>query len=51
MVHVLRRLLSVGEASDVVAAAPPVSLREVFRRFWPYTRGGGAGSFPSSCSA
>ncbi|MGW5974725.1 ABC transporter ATP-binding protein [Streptomyces sp. NPDC055186] len=40
MVHVLRRLLSVGEASDVVAAAPPVSLREVFRRFWPYTRGG-----------
>ncbi|WP_081238529.1 ABC transporter ATP-binding protein [Streptomyces viridosporus] len=40
MVHVLRRLLSVGEASDVVAAAPPVSPREVFRRFWPYTRGG-----------
>ncbi|MEU2421697.1 ABC transporter ATP-binding protein [Streptomyces sp. NPDC007851] len=24
----------------VVAAAPPVSPREVFRRFWPYTRGG-----------
>ncbi|MFD7134499.1 ABC transporter ATP-binding protein [Streptomyces sp. NPDC059894] len=40
MVHVLRRLLSVGEACDVVAAAPPVSPREVFRRFWPYTRGG-----------
>ncbi|MET7609090.1 ABC transporter ATP-binding protein [Streptomyces avermitilis] len=40
MVHVLRRLLSAGEASDVVAAAPPVSPHEVFRRFWPYTRGG-----------
>ncbi|MEU9478482.1 ABC transporter ATP-binding protein [Streptomyces sp. NPDC048191] len=41
MVHVLRRLLSVGEASDgVVAAAPVVAPREVFRRFWPYTRGG-----------
>ncbi|MEV0304874.1 ABC transporter transmembrane domain-containing protein [Streptomyces prasinus] len=40
MAHVLRRLLSVGEASDVVAAAPPVSPREVLRRFWPYTRGG-----------
>lgn len=37
----LRRLLSVAEGSDaVVAAAPPVPLREVFRRFWPYTRGG-----------
>ncbi|MGW0286645.1 ABC transporter ATP-binding protein [Streptomyces sp. NPDC003236] len=41
MAHLLRRLLSVGESSDaVVAAAPPVPLREVFRRFWPYTRGG-----------
>ncbi|MFG2633615.1 ABC transporter ATP-binding protein [Streptomyces sp. NPDC048362] len=41
MAHVLRRLLSMGEtADDVVAAAPPVSPREVFRRFWPYTRGG-----------
>ncbi|MEU1461936.1 ABC transporter ATP-binding protein [Streptomyces sp. NPDC005727] len=41
MAHLLRRLLSVGETSDaVVAAAPPVPLREVFRRFWPYTRGG-----------
>ncbi|MFF4352866.1 ABC transporter ATP-binding protein [Streptomyces sp. NPDC001530] len=39
--HVLRRLLSVGEDPDaVVAAAPPVPLRGVFRRFWPYTRGG-----------
>lgn len=38
--HALRRLLSVGvESEDVVAAAPPLSLREVFRRFWPYTRG------------
>ncbi|MET9450258.1 ABC transporter ATP-binding protein [Streptomyces cinerochromogenes] len=41
MAHVLRRLLALGEASDaVVAAAPPVPPREVFRRFWPYTRGG-----------
>ncbi|WP_330341095.1 ABC transporter ATP-binding protein [Streptomyces sp. NBC_00557] len=41
MAHVLRRLLSVAEASDgVVAAAPPVPPRAVFRRFWPYTRGG-----------
>ncbi|WP_327433467.1 ABC transporter ATP-binding protein [Streptomyces sp. NBC_01236] len=39
--RVLRRLLSVGEDSDpVVAAAPPVPLSGVFRRFWPYTRGG-----------
>ncbi|MBP0452626.1 ABC transporter ATP-binding protein [Kitasatospora sp. RG8] len=40
----LRRLVAVGEASErdetIVAAAPPVALREVFRRFWPYTRGG-----------
>ncbi|MEU1163653.1 ABC transporter ATP-binding protein [Streptomyces sp. NPDC005921] len=27
-------------ADAVVAAAPPVSPRQVFRRFWPYTRGG-----------
>ncbi|MEV6761872.1 ABC transporter ATP-binding protein [Streptomyces sp. NPDC051105] len=41
MAHVLRRLLSVDEPSDtVVAAAPPVPPYEVFRRFWPYTRGG-----------
>ncbi|QTD97426.1 ABC transporter ATP-binding protein [Streptomyces cyanogenus] len=41
MAHVLRRLLSLGETSDaVVEAAPPLSPREVFRRFWPYTRGG-----------
>ncbi|WP_449340786.1 ABC transporter transmembrane domain-containing protein, partial [Streptomyces canarius] len=41
MAHVLRRLLPAGETSDaVVAAAPPVPPREVFRRFWPYTRGG-----------
>jgi ABC-type multidrug transport system fused ATPase/permease subunit len=38
--HVARRLLSVGEDTHaVVAAAPPLSPREVFRRFWPYTRG------------
>ncbi|MEU6237754.1 ABC transporter ATP-binding protein [Kitasatospora sp. NPDC047058] len=40
----LRRLVAVGDGSDrdetIVAAAPPVALREVFRRFWPYTRGG-----------
>ncbi|MER6918825.1 ABC transporter ATP-binding protein [Streptomyces spiralis] len=36
----LRGLLSVGTDTDaVVAAAPPLSVREVFRRFWPYTRG------------
>ncbi|MER6026834.1 ABC transporter ATP-binding protein [Streptomyces sp. NPDC001851] len=41
MARLLRRLLAVGEGSDaVVAAAPTVSPREVFRRFWPYTRGG-----------
>ncbi|MFS4096302.1 ABC transporter ATP-binding protein [Streptomyces sp. AF1A] len=41
MVHVLRRLLATGEVLDaVVAAAPPVSPRQVFRRLWPYTRGG-----------
>ncbi|MEV4743119.1 ABC transporter ATP-binding protein [Streptomyces sp. NPDC049555] len=28
------------EEESVVPAAPPVPLREVFRRFWPYTRGG-----------
>ncbi|MFI6143905.1 ABC transporter ATP-binding protein [Streptomyces sp. NPDC051109] len=39
--HVVRRLLSVAEDPDaVVAAAPPVTPREAFRRFWPYTRGG-----------
>ncbi|MER7466916.1 ABC transporter ATP-binding protein [Streptomyces sp. NPDC097981] len=39
--HALRRLLSVADDPDaVVAAAPPVSPREAFRRFWPYTRGG-----------
>ncbi|MEU9987922.1 ABC transporter ATP-binding protein [Streptomyces sp. NPDC048045] len=40
MAHLLRRLLSVGEASGgVVAAAPAVPPGAVFRRFWPYTRG------------
>ncbi|GAA3476926.1 ABC transporter ATP-binding protein [Streptomyces yanii] len=39
--HVLRRLLSVADDPDaVVVAAPPVSPRDAFRRFWPYTRGG-----------
>ncbi|GAA3030814.1 hypothetical protein GCM10020000_04520 [Streptomyces olivoverticillatus] len=40
----LRRLMSataVPEQDDtLVPATPPVPLREVFRRFWPYTRGG-----------
>ncbi|MFF4547783.1 ABC transporter ATP-binding protein [Streptomyces sp. NPDC001406] len=39
----LQRLLAVGGDADaanaVVAAAPPLPPREVFRRFWPYTRG------------
>jgi ATP-binding cassette, subfamily B, bacterial len=35
----LRHLLSVaGGGHALVAAAPPVPVREVFRRFWPYTR-------------
>ncbi|MEU3349107.1 ABC transporter ATP-binding protein [Streptomyces sp. NPDC006700] len=38
--YVLSRLLSVGaDQEGVVTAAPPLPLREVFRRFWPYTRG------------
>ncbi|MFD5469307.1 ABC transporter ATP-binding protein [Streptomyces sp. NPDC127105] len=28
-----------ADEQGVVTAAPPLSLREVFRRFWPYTRG------------
>ncbi|WP_201304995.1 ABC transporter ATP-binding protein [Streptomyces sp. GS7] len=40
----VRRLLSVAEgpagADGIVEAAPPVALRDIFRRFWPYTRGG-----------
>ncbi|MEU6220807.1 ABC transporter ATP-binding protein [Streptomyces sp. NPDC047022] len=37
----LRKLLPATEHSDaIVAAAPAVPLRDVFRRFWPYTRGG-----------
>ncbi|WP_129310132.1 ABC transporter ATP-binding protein [Streptomyces sp. L2] len=38
----VRRTRSAPRSSSdaVVAAAPPVPLREVFRRFWPYTRGG-----------
>ncbi|WP_078970191.1 ABC transporter ATP-binding protein [Streptomyces natalensis] len=40
----LRLLLTVAEDPDgtgaLVEAAPPVALRDVFRRFWPYTRGG-----------
>ncbi|MEU9317090.1 ABC transporter ATP-binding protein [Streptomyces sp. NPDC048295] len=39
--HLVRRLLSVADDPEaVVAAAPVVAPREVFRRFWPYTRGG-----------
>ncbi|MER8101177.1 ABC transporter ATP-binding protein [Kitasatospora sp. NPDC094016] len=36
----LRRLVTVAETSDLVAAAPPVPLLGIFRRFWPYTKGG-----------
>lgn len=37
----LHRLLTVAEGpGGLVAAAPPVALRQIFRRFWPYTRGG-----------
>ncbi|WP_225848128.1 ABC transporter ATP-binding protein [Streptomyces sp. HPF1205] len=37
----LRRLVSGPDGSGgVVAAAPAVPVRTVFRRFWPYTRGG-----------
>ncbi|MFF0627909.1 ABC transporter ATP-binding protein [Streptomyces sp. NPDC004296] len=39
-----RRLLPVTDDPDdvdaLVQAAPPVPLRDIFRRFWPYTRGG-----------
>jgi ATP-binding cassette subfamily B protein len=35
----IRALLSPGsDAGGVVAAAPPVPVREIFRRFWPYAR-------------
>ncbi|MFJ8200918.1 ABC transporter ATP-binding protein [Streptomyces sp. NPDC096152] len=38
--HGLRHPLSVrGDGDAVVAAAPPLSPREVFGRFWTYTRG------------
>ncbi|MER5430105.1 ABC transporter ATP-binding protein [Streptomyces sp. NPDC002588] len=38
----LRRLLTVAEpeGEQVVAAAPALPVRQIFRRFWPYTRGG-----------
>src|SRR5437763_3547357 len=35
----LRALVSPGPVGDgLVAAAPPVAVREIFRRFWPYAR-------------
>lgn len=35
----LRRFLTVSETTDgVVAAAPVVPIRDMFRRFWPYVR-------------
>ena len=35
----VRALLSVAEGDGgVVAAAPPVPVREIVRRFWPYAR-------------
>jgi ABC-type multidrug transport system fused ATPase/permease subunit len=34
-----RALLATAESGDgLVAAAPPVPIREIFRRFWPYAR-------------
>ncbi|MFF8880994.1 6TM ABC transporter family protein [Streptomyces flaveolus] len=38
----LRRLFSVAapEGEQVVAAAPALPVRQIFRRFWPYTHGG-----------
>lgn len=37
--EVFRRLLaSAEEGNDLVAAAPAVPVREVFRRFWPHAR-------------
>jgi ABC-type multidrug transport system fused ATPase/permease subunit len=34
-----RALLATAEGGDgLVAAAPPVPIREIFRRFWPYAR-------------
>ncbi|MFF2807033.1 ABC transporter ATP-binding protein [Streptomyces sp. NPDC058000] len=44
LARTVRRLLPVTDdptdADAIVQAAPPVALRDVFRRFWPYTRGG-----------
>ncbi len=35
----LRALMSPGESGEgLVAAAPPVPIREIFKRFWPYAR-------------
>ena len=34
----VRRLLLVTGGHALVAAAPPVPVREIFRRFWPYAR-------------
>ncbi|MBV2154114.1 ABC transporter ATP-binding protein [Kitasatospora sp. SUK 42] len=36
----IRRLVTVSQDPDeIVEAAPPVPMRDLFRRFWPYTRG------------
>src|SRR3954447_7042277 len=34
----IRRLLVAPGGDAVVAAAPPVPIRDIFRRFWPYAR-------------
>ena len=34
----LRRLLVLDEDPALVAAAPPVPVRSIVRRFWPYAR-------------
>jgi ATP-binding cassette subfamily B protein len=36
--NVRRLLMGREEGQAIVAAAPPVPIREIFRRFWPYAR-------------
>jgi ATP-binding cassette, subfamily B, bacterial len=34
----MRRLVTAGTGETFIAAAPPVPIRDIFRRFWPYAR-------------